>query len=69
MEIRRVESGKWDYRPLLLHGDVPGCTQQDTGCVFQGRCPHATAACRQVPPEMKTVGRDHQVLCNLVSSV
>jgi oligopeptide/dipeptide ABC transporter ATP-binding protein len=33
------------------------------GCVFAGRCAHAVARCREVPPALETAGPGHTVAC------
>lgn len=48
---------------VLLEGDLPAPTQEFTGCAFVSRCPlyklldtDAQAKCREVSPELRTVG-------------
>ena len=36
-----------------------------TGCRFHPRCPHALAICREIPPPMMKVGKNHWSACHL----
>ncbi len=46
-----------------INGMMPDPTELPSGCYFAGRCPHATAACRSVRPEMKHLGGTHDCRC------
>jgi oligopeptide transport system ATP-binding protein len=48
---------------IVLEGDVPSPIDVPKGCKFAGRCPHATEACRQETPKLRTLGKNHQVAC------
>lgn len=57
-----------DVKPqrIVLEGDVPSPINPPPGCRFQSRCPLATDICRQIEPELATVGDDHVVACHQV---
>ena len=38
---------------------------EERGCLFAGRCPHATAGCRQVRPTLQAIDGDRAAACHL----
>ena len=48
---------------IVLEGDVPSPIDAPPGCKFASRCPYATDACREKVPELRSLGRNHQVAC------
>ncbi len=46
-----------------IEGDVPNLTRLPPGCSFHPRCPHATEACTEYDPEMRTVEQGRDVAC------
>jgi len=48
--IPNLEDKKPDF--IRLQGEVPTPVNLPTGCVFNGRCPHANERCRQQVPEL-----------------
>ena len=44
-------------------GEVPGKPATDSGCVFQGRCPLATAECGETVPPLREIKSGHYVAC------
>ncbi|MDM8551162.1 dipeptide ABC transporter ATP-binding protein [Desulfobacterales bacterium HSG2] len=48
----------------VIRGMVPSLHELPEGCRFQNRCPKAEAICK-TEPEMKSVGKDHFVSCQL----
>ena len=46
-----------------LEGDIPSPMNPPSGCKFRTRCPHATSACAEQPPEFKDQGGQHFVAC------
>lgn len=49
---------------ILLKGDVANPANPPSGCYFHPRCTYAVDICRQVPPELEEVDRDHFVACH-----
>ncbi|WP_323838231.1 dipeptide ABC transporter ATP-binding protein [Photorhabdus africana] len=47
-----------------LPGVVPGKYDRPIGCLLNPRCPYANDHCRQVEPELRTVG-ERQVKCHI----
>jgi len=53
-----------EKRPrILLQGDPPSPHDLHRGCVFAGRCAHAVARCRDVPPVAENAG-DRRIACH-----
>jgi oligopeptide transport system ATP-binding protein len=50
----------------LLLGEVPSPLNPPPGCVFNTRCPRATAVCREQIPAMEEKMRGHWVACHHV---
>ena len=38
---------------------------EERGCLFAGRCPHATAGCREVRPTLQAIDGDRAAACHL----
>jgi oligopeptide/dipeptide ABC transporter ATP-binding protein len=51
---------------VILKGDVPSPINPPSGCRFHTRCPIATEQCKTQVPELKQVGRNQFVACDLV---
>ena len=51
---------------IHLSGDVPTPINLPTGCVFNGRCPHANDRCRMEIPQNMDVGSEGLVVCHAV---
>lgn len=50
--------------PAAIEGDVPSYLDPPSGCRFRPRCPHAHAACCELPPVVATAP-DQKVACVL----
>jgi oligopeptide/dipeptide ABC transporter ATP-binding protein len=51
-----------------LEGEIPSPVDLPTGCSLHGRCPLATAICRDKTPALVDVGGGHRVACHEVVS-
>jgi peptide/nickel transport system ATP-binding protein len=49
---------------VRLSGDVPTPIQLPTGCVFHGRCPHATERCSREIPKQRSLESGTVVACH-----
>jgi peptide/nickel transport system ATP-binding protein len=47
----------------VIEGTVPGAGAWPSGCRFAPRCPLATARCREVEPELDSIGDGRAVAC------
>jgi len=47
-----------------IPGEVPSLVAPPPGCRFHPRCDYATAECRALRPEPRTLGGDHGVRCH-----
>jgi oligopeptide/dipeptide ABC transporter ATP-binding protein len=47
----------------VIEGTVPGAGAWPAGCRFAPRCPLATARCREVEPELASIGDGRAVAC------
>ncbi|MDF2097335.1 ABC transporter ATP-binding protein [Aquibaculum arenosum] len=50
-------------KPRALTGELPSPLNQVPGCVFHTRCPLASAACREVVPELRELSPGHRAAC------
>ncbi|CCF18737.1 Putative oligopeptide ABC transporter (ATP binding protein) [Pseudorhizobium banfieldiae] len=51
---------------MILQGEPPNPASRPSGCAFHPRCPLATALCRNVVPELRTLGDGRTAACHLV---
>ncbi len=49
---------------MILKGDIPSAASDIPGCKFHGRCPYATALCRETIPAFLEVEPGHLVACH-----
>jgi oligopeptide/dipeptide ABC transporter ATP-binding protein len=61
------EEGK-EVQQIILSGEMPSPMNPPPGCRFHTRCTQAREKCSQEIPEMKTLGKDHQVKCHYYTS-
>jgi peptide/nickel transport system ATP-binding protein len=47
-----------------IPGSVPSLKQRINGCVFAGRCTHATNLCREFAPSLEVKARGHLAACH-----
>ena len=47
-----------------VEGDVPSPIERPAGCPFHPRCPLAQAICAAEEPQLREIGREHQVACH-----
>lgn len=57
--------GRKSFKPVKVPGEVPSPIDLPKGCVFHGRCPHASNRCREEVPVLNTT-QDRQVACHAV---
>ena len=55
-----------DRKRIVLKGDVPSPITPPTGCPFHTRCQMAIKKCSTVDQQLRNVGKDHWVACDLV---
>lgn len=54
---------------IVLEGDVPDPANPPTGCYFHPRCQYAQERCTNEPPELQSVGPQHQVACHFAEEL
>ena len=58
-----VDPGRRAKR-VVLKGELPSPIDPPSGCVFHGRCEHATEICKQQIPVLKNHGDGHMTACH-----
>ena len=58
--------GKSKSQHIKLKGEVPTPINLPSGCVFHGRCAHASEICQQVIPELTATANGARVACHAV---
>jgi oligopeptide transport system ATP-binding protein len=53
-------------RRAVLSGEIPSPTDPPRGCRFHTRCPVVEPRCKEHPPELRTLSRDHKAACHIV---
>ena len=48
---------------IRLIGEIPSPVNPPRGCTFHTRCPIAIKKCRELPPELLEVSKNHWVSC------
>lgn len=51
--------------PMARSGEIPSPMNPPSGCRFRTRCPHATAECARLRPEVRHPAPGHSVACHL----
>lgn len=49
---------------IVVEGEIPDPANPPPGCYFHPRCRFAMETCKQVTPELKSLGEDHVVACH-----
>jgi peptide/nickel transport system ATP-binding protein len=52
----------------ILQGEIPNPIHIPSGCRFHPRCPDAVARCREIDPQLQSIGGGHQAACILVQA-
>ncbi len=60
--------GEKKSRHIRLKGEVPTPINLPSGCVFHGRCPHATEKCKKEIPELIKIDENSSVACHLIEN-
>jgi peptide/nickel transport system ATP-binding protein len=50
-------------RPRVAKGELPSPINQPKGCVFNTRCPMATAECGEAMPALRPIADGHYAAC------
>ena len=64
---RLTQRGRRDR--IILEGTPPDPSDLPPGCVFQARCRHAEAKCREEEPELREISDGHFVACHLAEEL
>jgi oligopeptide/dipeptide ABC transporter ATP-binding protein len=54
-------------RRFRLEGDVPSPLALPPGCAFADRCPKVEQACREMVPDLVSIGSHHRLACPVVA--
>ncbi|UCE33933.1 MAG: dipeptide/oligopeptide/nickel ABC transporter ATP-binding protein, partial [Deltaproteobacteria bacterium] len=49
-----------------IEGNVPNLVTPPPGCRFHPRCPYRKGVCSVELPELRKVGKNHQVACHVL---
>jgi oligopeptide transport system ATP-binding protein len=61
--VPRLDQPRGERLPQI-DGAPPDLARIPSGCPFHTRCPFATPYCREVVPELRSVGEGHTVACH-----
>lgn len=60
---------KHNNNRIILKGELPSPSNPPQGCPFHTRCPIAKDKCKENIPQLKDIGKEHQVACFYVDKV
>ncbi len=52
---------------IVLEGDLPSPINPPSGCRLSTRCPYVIPLCKEMKPELSTIGSNHMASCHLFS--
>jgi oligopeptide transport system ATP-binding protein len=52
---------------IVLEGDLPSPINPPSGCRLSTRCPYVIPLCKEIKPELSTIGSNHMAACHLFS--
>ncbi|WP_144107253.1 ABC transporter ATP-binding protein [Paraburkholderia sp. BCC1886] len=50
--------------PVAARGEIPSPLDLPPGCLFEPRCPHASARCRNERPALRPLSATHRIACH-----
>ncbi|MBA4388806.1 MAG: peptide ABC transporter substrate-binding protein [Verrucomicrobia bacterium] len=64
-----LQSRNTGSQRIVLKGDVPSPTSVIPGCPFHPRCHRVQDICREVEPDLKTLGPSHTSVCHFAEQL
>lgn len=62
-QVPHIEDRKAAYSPV--RGEIPSPLDPPKGCHFHPRCPHAMPICKEIVPELVSIGPERRSACHL----
>lgn len=62
--VPRLQQGVRRRAHIRLVGDPPSVVKPPQGCRFHTRCPLAADRCRSEEPQLRSIGKGHEVACH-----